>query len=984
MKKIIVLLFAALFAASCSNLNKPSEYVDPFIGTDGHGHTFPGATLPFGMVQLSPDTRIDSWDGCSGYHYSDSTILGFSHTHLSGTGVGDYGDIRFMPTVGKLHLNPGTETDPESGYRSRFSHQNESASPGYYSVLLEDYNIEVELSASERVGYHQYKFPESDSAHIIIDLVEGVTSDKIEYLEIQFISKTEIAGVRRTDGWADDQRVFFYAMFSKPFESYGVIDDDRTAKNSTRKHYGEKIKAFVNYKTDRNETIEVKVGISSVSINGAKENLLEEIPGWSFAKIKRLAEKKWNSQLSKIKVKGDRNKEVIFYTALYHSFIAPNLFMDVDGSYRGHDGKNHKTKKFTMYTVFSLWDTYRATHPLFTIIERERTNDFILSMIDMYDKGGLLPVWELAGNETNCMIGYHSVPVITDAYMKGIRGYKVRTAYDAMRKSSLQDHFGLSAYRKYGYIPADKDGSSVSKTLEYAYDDWCIAQIAKQLDREQEYTKYIRRAQYYKNIFDDETKFMRGKRNAMFTEPFNPAEVNFMLTEANTWQYNFYVPHDISGLIELTGGKEAFINKLDKMFSAETELSGREQPDITGLIGQYAHGNEPSHHMAYLYDYAGAPWKTQEVTHEIMTRYYTDQPDGLCGNEDCGQMSSWYVLSAMGFYPVTPGDTIYAIGTPLFEKVEINLENGNTFVIKANNLSENNIYIQDAKLNGRDYTKCYLTHTDIMKGGKLEFNMGDTPNKEWGTKEGDFPVSAVNDHLITPVPYIKAPSHAFADRIEIELKNIIPGAKIHYTTDGSKPDENSPVYRRPLVFKKTTTVKAFAIREDYSRSKLIEAEFVKLPKNRKVKLNNQYSSQYTGGGVIALIDGLHAGSDFTTSGWQGYQGVNFDAVIDLGKVQRINTVYAEFLQNQRSWIFLPVKAEFSVSSNGVDFRPLGTVYPKAPKNREGAIIERFELVDLNTRGRFVRVLAENIKNNPAWHKSPGGKSWVFIDEIFIN
>jgi predicted alpha-1,2-mannosidase len=986
MKRITFLLIVVVFSITgCFKTKSPADFVDPFIGTGGHGHTFPGATMPFGMVQLSPDTRIDSWDGCSGYHYSDSTILGFSHTHLSGTGVGDYGDIRFMPTVGELILDPGTENDPESGYRSRFSHENEEASPGYYSVLLEDYNIDVELTATERVGFHKYEFPETDEAHIVIDLVEGVTSDRIEYLEVQFLSDVEIAGIRRTDGWADDQRVYFYAIFSKPFDNYGVLDG-RDSIKTREKRYGDQIKAWIDYSTEKDEEVLVRVGISSVSIEGARKNLLEEIPDWNFDKIRKEGTRKWNKQLSKIKVKGDKTRKQIFYTALYHSFIAPNIFMDVDGSYRAHDGKNYKTDKFNMYTVFSLWDTFRATHPLFTIIEQARTVDFIQSMLDMYEHGGLLPVWELAGNETNCMIGYHSIPVITDAYIKGIDDYSLRKVYDAMRKSATQDHFGLDAYRKYGYIPADKDGSSVSKTLEYAYDDWCIARMARELNREKEYTKYLRRAQYYKNIFDAETGFMRGKRNSMFTEPFDPTEVNFMLTEANTWQYNFFVPQDISGLMNLLGGKEAFAVKLDDMFSATTDLSGRHQSDITGLIGQYAHGNEPSHHMAYLYNYAEQPWKTQKVVHDIMTTQYSDKTDGLCGNEDCGQMSAWYVLSAMGFYAVTPGDTIYAIGTPEFRKAEIRLENGNTFKIKAENLSNEHFYIKSAKLNGKPYNKSFISHQDIMKGGEIVFEMSAEPDKQWGTGEGNYPVSEIKEHLITPVPYIEAESHAFNDNMTIALRNIYPDAMIYYTLDGEDPEVNPDdyvLYKEPITINKTSTIKAYAIIDGLTRSKITEGVFVKIPGNREIYLNSEYSTQYTGGGKIALIDGLHGGLDFTTAGWQGYYGIDLDAVIDLGKTQRVNKITVEFLQNQRSWIFMPEKVDYYISKNGKDYRHVGTVENTIAPTYQGAIIDQFSMDKINRRARYVKVVAKNMGLCPDWHPGAGTRSWIFVDEITV-
>jgi len=656
MRYSIIFFALALFFSSCLNNDISfTQHVDPFIGTDAHGHVYPGAATPFGMVQLSPDTRKDSWDGCSGYHYSDNTIMGFSHTHLSGTGVGDYGDIRFMPTVGEIMLNPGSEESPESGYRSSFSHEDELAFAGYYKVRLLDYNIQAELTATPRAGFHKYTFPNSEQANIIIDLTEGVTSDYILDLWVEVISDTEIQGLRRTDGWSDNQYVFFNAKFSKPFSRYGFAVDGKE-KTMLKKASGKDVKCWVSFAAEEKEEVKVKVGISAVSAENAKLNREEEIPGWKFEKIRKQANKLWNDELGRIEIvdndQDDRKK--IFYTSLYHALLNPNLYSDVNGEYRGHDNEIHTAEDFDYYTVFSLWDTYRTEHPLLTIIDQKRTVDFIKTMLAQYEQGGLLPVWELAANETNCMIGYHSVPVIADAYMKGIRDYDVDLALDACIESAMQEQFGLEWYMKLGYIPSGKESESVSKTLEYAYDDWCIAQLAKEMGRDDVYETFIKRAQYYKNVFDPETKFMRAKLNGSWFSPFDPWEVNFNYTEANSWQYSYYVPQDVSGLMDLLGGSDSLAARLDLLFSARQNTSGRHQADITGLIGQYAHGNEPSHHMAYLYNYCGKPWKTQKRVRQIMDELYTSNADGLCGNEDCGQMSAWYVMSALGFYPVTP------------------------------------------------------------------------------------------------------------------------------------------------------------------------------------------------------------------------------------------------------------------------------------------------------------------------------------------
>ncbi len=983
MKKLnlISIVLLAILTISCSQQQKSIlDCVNPFIGTGGHGHTYPGAAIPFGMVQLSPDTRIDSWDGCSGYHYSDGTILGFSHTHLSGTGVGDYGDVRLMPATGEVLWNPGDENNTQNGYRSKFSHEHEIAQAGYYSVHLDDYNVDVELTVGERYGLHKYIFPESEKANVIIDLTESVTSDKINDLGIKIIDSKSIQGYRKTQGWASDQRLFFYMEFSKEFKHFGILNQGELLQDLNKEFNSNDIKAFVQFETSADEAVLVKVGISAVSCENAKLNL-GTLGDFDFEKTKSDAQDKWKEQLSRIEVKGGTDvQKITFYTALYHSLLNPNLFSDVNGEYRGHDGENH-SGKHKMYTVFSLWDTFRAMHPLFTIIDQDRTNEFIISMLDMYEKGGLLPVWELAGNETNCMIGYHSIPVIFDAYAKGIRGYDVEKALEAMVVSAREDQFGLKFLKAEGYIPAGKEGESVSKTLEYAYDDWCIAMMAKDLGKENIYKEFIERAQFYKNLFDTETGFVRGKMNGSFISPFDPTQVNFMLTEANTWQYNFFVPHDVKGLMSLLGGKEKFVSKLDELFNTSAELSGRHQSDITGLVGQYAHGNEPSHHMAYLYNYAGVPSKGAEVLRKIMDELYTDQPDGLCGNEDCGQMSAWYVLSAMGFYPVCPGDNQYIIGTPLFDEVKINLENGKTFIIKSQNLSRENIYVQSISYNGEDYSKSYFTHEMLNNGGVLEFVMGDKPS-DWGASEIDYPQSAIATDIITPVPYFIAESKTFFDEIEIGMDCIEDQAEIYYTTNEEIPNKNSIRYTKPIRLKKTTSFKSVAYINEVP-SKIVEAEYIKIPGGRNISITNPYSSQYTAGGDIALIDFIRGGENFRTGSWQGYYGDDFEVVIDLGKSQKIKSLSAGFLQEYRSWIWMPLYVDFYVSTDGVNYSKISHIENSVDEKAEGGIVYEFGKNQLNKTARYIKVFAKSIETCPEWHVGAGNKAWIFVDEISI-
>ena len=985
LKRWLMVVLPLVFVVAFSSCKKgktavePADFVNPFIGTGGHGHTYPGAVVPFGMVQLSPDTKINDWDHCSGYHYSDDVILGFSHTHLSGTGVGDYGDIRFMPTTGNLQVEPSTAIAPDSGYASRFSHKTEIAEAGYYKVHLDDYDIDVELTATERVGVQRYTFPKSKHAHIILDLQEAVTTEKILHAEFLIRGDHEVTGYRQTDGWADNQYLFFYTSFSKPFKSYGTVINGEMVPFQPGVR-GKNVKVWFDFETEEGEQIVVKTAISPVDMTGAYENLKAEMyKGYDFDSVRQTAYKKWNKELSRIKVSGgSENDKTVFYTALYHSMLAPNIYSDVNYRFRGHDHKIHKDDSFTMYTVFSLWDTFRALHPLFTIIERERTNDLINSMMNMYSHDSLLPVWELAANETNCMIGYHSVPVIVDAYVKGIRGFDAHQALNAMVKTADANHFGLEYYKTKGYIPSDKEGESVSKTLEYAYDDWCIAQLAKELGEQQVYDRFIRRAQYYKNIFDKNSGFFRAKANGCFTEPFDPRQVDFNLTEANTWQYNFFVPQDVNTLIDLLGGDKGFEAKLDELFTTNSELTGRKQSDITGLIGQYAHGNEPSHNMAYLYNFIGKPWKTQQLVHRITHDLYKNAPDGLAGNEDCGQMSAWYVLSAMGFYPVTPGTDQYEIGTPVFDRVEIDLEDGHQFVIEAKNRSDENYYIQSVSFNGKSYSRSYITHDMIMNGGTLVFEMGDKPGNSWGVKTDDRPVRRITDNPITPVPVFKAKSKTFMESQQIGLEDLDNNAVIKLKRKNGSWEN----YNAPFLINSSVSMEAKAVKNGME-SFTEHAEFFKIPKNRKVTLKTGYSSQYTAGGNNALINTIRGGADFKTGNWQGYEGVDVDAVIDLGEVQTIHSMGIGFLQDENAWIFMPLQVSFEVSTDGVHFEDAGVVKNRVDAHQSGVIIKDFKVENINKKVRYIHLVAKNRAVCPEWHKGYPNPSWIFTDEFWV-
>ena len=939
-----------------------TRYVNPFVGTGGHGHTFPGAIVPFGMVQLSPDTRLTGWDGCSGYHYSDSKIYGFSHTHLSGTGISDYGDILLMPEVGDGFIQEWLR----GPYSAAFNHRDETASPGYYSVRLDD-GILVELTATARVAMHRYTFPRTDKAMVLLDLAHR---DKVIDAGFRITGKTTFVGWRRSRAWAKDQIVYFAGEFSTPFDIYGSVGGEvRLDQDETG---GRNLRRFFSFDTRVGAPIMVKVAISAVDIEGAQKNLKAELDHWDFDLVRTEAQAAWNRELNKIAVAGGTDAQLTnFYTALYHAMTAPNLFMDVDGRYRGRDFKTHTALGFSNYTVFSLWDTFRAAHPLYTIIDQKRTRDFINTFLVQYEQGGRLPVWELAANETDTMIGYHAVSVIADAAAKGIEGFDLRQAFTAMKHSAELRHHGLGPYIDNGFISMEEDRESVSKVLEYAYDDWCIAQVARLLGETEDYERYTARAQSYRNVFDRRSGFMRPRSNGNWLEPFDPREVTFAFTEANSWQYTFFVPHDVSGLIELMGGRRRFAGKLDQLFAADTQTTGRNQMDITGLIGQYAHGNEPSHHMAYLYNYVGQPWKTQSRVRQVMDQFYKPTPEGLIGNEDCGQMSAWYVLSAAGFYPVTPGSKVYAIGSPLFPEVRFNLENGKSFVIRAIDTSPANVYIQSATLNGKPYRKSFFSHDDLMAGGELVFRMGPHPNPRWGTGVGNEPVSRFDGPAIVPAPVIKAAGPTFRNQLEISLINAGNEPMHVYYKLGSRQAWQR--FTLPFVIEADAVLQARAVAADGRRSAIVTATYHRIPHDWKLTLQTDYSSQYPGGGDLALIDGIRGTANWSGGGWQGYQGTDLVAVIDLGSVQKLSKIGAGFLQDVGSWIDMPSRVDFELSVDGTTFGPAFSIANEVPREQEGVVIRDFVKTIPPQSARYVRMRAV----------SSGKDRWIFADEILL-
>lgn len=967
---------AALAACMPAASMEPIDLVDPFIGTGGHGHTFPGATVPFGMVQLSPDTRLDGWDGCSGYHYTDEVIYGFSHTHLSGTGVSDYGDLLMMPCTGPVHFDNGHPNSPENGYASRFRKKSEKASPGYYAVHLQDYRIDAELTASPRCGVHRYSLPKGDF-HIIIDLEHR---DPLLSHSLQQTGPNEVSGHRISTQWAREQHFYFVVQFSEPIAAY--LPAGTSVLRSARVHQGNtaygriETKAAISFAPVKQ--LIAKVGVSAVSIAQARANLEAEVPHFDFDRVHREAREAWQQQLNAVTLKGGtRNEQRIFYTALYHCMVAPNLWSDTDGSYRGMDGQVHRANH-PVYTVFSLWDTFRALHPWFALTQGERNNHFLRTFLLHYTQGGRLPVWELAANETDCMIGYHSTSVVADAFAKGHTDFDTDAMLEAMVHSANLDHFGLESYKTHGYVRAEDEHESVSKTLEYAYNDWCISTYAKALGRDSIAHVFMQRAQYYKNLFDPTTGFFRARMDGAWFTPFDPYEVNFNYTEANAWQYSAFVPHDISGLTSLHGGTDAFAAHLDALFAARTETTGRDQADITGLIGQYAQGNEPSHHMAYLYNYTGHAPRTQRMVRRIMRELYTSAPDGLSGNEDCGQMSAWYVFSALGFYPVTPGSASYAIGSPLFDKASIALPNGRTFTIEAPGNGPKQPYIQHTTLNGREWPYSYLPHDSVAAGGTLVLHMGASPSGKWGNNHEHRPRTAIAAPAIVPVPGFLVEAPTFGESTTVQITHPIAAHRVWYRKDGGAAE----LYKGPVAVHTTTRLEAWAQDEQGATSTVNEKTLYRLDNRRKVQLHTEFAPQYSAGGLNALIDRLRGSANYLTGRWQGYHGQDFHAVVDLGQIVQAQRVGVGFLQSAKSWIWLPPEVRIETSANGSTWSASQPIKHLVPDTAEGTLVHDF-VAQVAAPVRYIRVQAPYYGPCPPWHPGAGGTSWLFADEIWV-
>ena len=938
MKKLLTIGIATcMMLLSCSRHESLTSLVNPFVGTDGHGHTYPGAIVPFGMIQPGPDTRLEGWDGCSGYHYSDDTIYGFSQTHLSGTGVEDFCDVLIMP-VDASFATPESHLD-KTQYRSHFSHKNEKAEPGYYSVHLDKNNVDVEISCDQRKAVYRFNYATNDGNGFVIDLQHR---DKLLNGHISLDGEM-ITGNRESASWSPDQKLYFAIKSEQPIKSLDIIND------STQ--------AVVRFADGTNKAT-LWVAISAVDVDGAKKNNAGPWP--TFEQMRNNADSVWNEALSHIKVKGGTKEErKCFYTALYHCMTAPYLFSDIDGRYRGQDDIIHQTEgKHEVYTVFSLWDTYRALHPLLTLIDRKRTEDFIYTMLKHYEQGGETTMWELAGHETHCMIGYHAAPVILEALMAGYldqwpESWKNKRLEGMMVTSNLKK-FGRAEYAMQGYLSSEIDNESVSKTLEYAYDDWCIAQYAEQIGTvEQEatylnhiYDNYMKRAQSWKNIMDTDG-FMHPRRNGGFMTPFNPTEINNNYTEGNSWQYSTYVPHDVYGWIERIGGKDAAERFLDSLFYGSSSLSGRDQADVTGLIGQYAHGNEPSHHAAYLYTYVGKPEKTQKLVNQVLSTLYNSKPEGLCGNEDCGQMSAWYVMSSIGLYPVCPGSGEYVTVEPLFKEVSLKLADGSTLNINP---------------------KAWRAGM-FWRGGKFYDTSVSTTDKHYCT---------------TTIPYFTDWRQRFDSIRQVEIATY-DDAKIYYTLDGSIPDTNSTLYNSPITIDHDAVITAIAYTPLTGYSKAVSQNLTYFNADKRLTYITKPDPQYYENGEEGLVDHLFGKINYRIGGWQGWQG-DMEVVVDLLASRSLRSVGISCLEDTRSWIFYPTGIEVSTSEDGKDYRPFANVstnyIPIA--SAAGTTGTRIFYAKGNTHARYVKLKVKNFGKMPNWHVSAGEQAWLFVDEILIN
>jgi predicted alpha-1,2-mannosidase len=972
------------------------------IGTDGHGHTFPGATVPFGMIQLSPSNGWKAWDWCSGYHYSDSIIKGFAHNHISGAGLSGLGDILIMPTTGDLKLSPGTEDNPDSGYMSRFSHDHERARAGYYSVHLNDYDIKVELTASQRVGFHRYSYFHNEETHIIIDPTHHQMESIIE-TEVEILSTTEIRGYKMSKGEAGTRKVYFYSKFSKPFVSSGLVLNDSTLTNKQVLR-AKNTKAWALFNVEQGEQLEVQTALSFVSYEGAFKNYQEEGEGKKFNEAFTKTEKIWRDKLSRIMVEGSKTEKRNFYTALYHSYISPNIFSDVDGKYMV-EGKQYHSD-FDQYSTFSTWDTYRSLHPLLTILEQKKTADFVNSLSSRFTDSKVgLPVWELLGHDNACMIGYSPVSPMADAILKNIKGINIEDAYQAMKAAamSLEKHSpnydvnGMQYYNDMGYVPGDI-GCSVSKTTEQNYYDWTISQVAERLGKTEDAEFFGQRSKGYLNLYNPVQNYLWPKSltgNWLEMDLTNWESMITNYVSGNIWGYSSYTPHDMAGIITKMGGRKKYASWLDNIFNDHSKIEGATHVDISGFIGKYGHGDEPSHHMPYLNNYVGQPWKTAELVREVTSTQYLDTPGGLINNEDLGQMSSWYVFSSLGMYPVCPGSLQYVFGSPHFKEASIKTEKGNVFTIKAPNASSKNIYIQSVKLNGLAYELPFIEHKEIMAGGILEFDMGSKPS-DWGTEEAFIKqlsgnnLDAVTDSLestVVYVPFAEDKENCFGGSKGIVLKCNTPDAEIRYTLNGKTPTSKSKLYTKPVTIKVDCVIKAKAFIPEQGESFVFEKQYyncaVSAPSGEYPKvIMEPQPEQYGKTDGSQLVDGFIGSINHNDKHWTGSNNEDISIIVDLGKIKTCRSVTLGYLIDTRVWIFSPKTVDILVSTDNVNFEKVKSLSPQQV-SEDAEVVNRLRF-DFNQRkAQFIKVSIKNIII-PDWHFGNGHNGWFFADEICVN
>ena len=1004
---ILTAVFVVLLVPGCgdgvsvrSGAGNLTQYVDPMIGTDASGHTFPGATLPFGMVQLSPSNDYKAWDWSSGYHYSDTVLKGFAHTHISGPGLAALGDILLMP-ASTPNTNPGTEENPESGYRSRFSHDRERAEAGYYSVHLDDEDIDVELTATSRVGFHRYTYNNSGaSRYVIIDPGHNIAEPVYE-TSLEIVSDTIVRGYKKArSGTAGDRTMYFVAEFSAPFASLGLTDDDRPVAG--RRHTARTVRGYVSFAPESGPTITVKVALSGVGYDGAQMNFEKEARHVDFDTARASAKTEWQDVLEKIVIEdASESKKRTFYTGMYHAFIGPNLISDVDGQYY-LEGKVRQSA-IPQYSNFSTWDTYRALHPLLTIIEQEQTAELIASMVSRHADEGLgLPGWEAMGFDNVCMIGYNMTSPIADAILKDVPGIDADKAYRAIRAAAFDktkhspnyDVNGMEEYLTYGYVTGEV-GSSVSKTTEQNYFDWAIARVAEKLGKTDDAALFDRRSTGYRNLFNPDKAYLwprlsRGGWKDMDDGQWTDLRANYV--SGNIWAYSAYTPHDMKGAIQLHGGRKAYARWLDSVFNDERPIEGHQHVDISGFIGRYGHGDEPGHHMPYLFNYVGEPWKTQKYVNTVLTTMYSDKPDGLINNEDLGQMSAWYIFSSIGFYPVAPGDLVYQLGAPLHDRATINLESGKTFEVVANNLSPENIYVQGVSLNGAPHEFSFIEHRTIMAGGVLTFEMGPEPNETWASLPAQTVLGEFDDterpqmgRGATLAPYDENAEGFFANRHEVVLRTNDSNAEIYYTTDGSMPDKDATQYVQPFDVTEDTVLRAIAYREGLAPSRVSEKTVFRsvvptLADGYPLVLSPDEETPYGLADHSMLFDQQIGSTTYSDGRWTGRK-VLIRPLLDLGRPVALSAVTVGALTDTTTWIFPPKKVEVFGGDTPDNLALLAThELPEVTQNRKA--VDRFDIRISDGPHRYYRIVVTPYGRIPSWH---GGQdlAWVFVDEIIL-